>query len=196
MPFTLYTVAPQPLTPAESTAFILTVIVCPDEIEVGVTVRFEITGPELSAVVETFTDFVNCTPLLTKSIFTVKVLPGAGDDNSENPKKPPLAQFFTDVVGKATLSDVYPPPALGTCLPYQVDAPVNQISEDGDIAQNSKRSRAASFLATRISSPVILVHRLFLLFADKVQSTFDAVIVKVPIVNQLLAFPAASRAIA
>ena len=94
------------------------------------------------------------------------------------------------------LSIVYPPPALGTCLPYQVDAPVNQISVDGEIAQNSTRSNAASFLAMRTSKPVIFVHRLFLLFTDNVQSTFEAVIVKVPKVNQLLAFPAASRAIA
>ena len=91
---------------------------------------------------------------------------------------------------------MYPPPALGTCLPYQGEEPVNQISVEGDIAQNSTRSNAASFLTTRTSSPVISVQRLFLLFADKVQSTFEAVIVKVPKVNQLLAFPAASRAIA
>ena len=63
--------APQPLTPAASVAFMVTEIACPDEMEVGVTAKLVITGPELSAVVETLNDLENCTPLFTKSILIV-----------------------------------------------------------------------------------------------------------------------------
>ena len=49
----------------------VTEIACPDEMEEGVTAKLVIIGPELSAVVETFTVFENCIPLFTKSILIV-----------------------------------------------------------------------------------------------------------------------------